>query len=265
MSGLLLPCSRLRTTSLRVNPSFCRGFSTASPSSGLARTSYTYPPQPLTYVSPRPTSPPLANTSTSLNYTVALEAELQSLPILISHRSQADASEWYETRPFKGVPEDWRMKHLTAGSLRGPGKLALTPLVRVRKDESESMIITHVGRMLCGHEGIVHGGLLAALLDEGMGRTAINNLPGKIGFTANLSINYRAPTTADQFIVMKTKVTDTQGRKVWVDGWVQDTNGAVLADAKTMWVEPKYSPLMDTKTINQAMGEREPQLEPWAT
>jgi hypothetical protein len=34
MSGLLLPCSRLRTTSLRVNPSFCRGFSTASPSSG---------------------------------------------------------------------------------------------------------------------------------------------------------------------------------------------------------------------------------------
>jgi acyl-coenzyme A thioesterase PaaI-like protein len=63
------------------------------------------------------------------------------------------------------------MKHLTAGSLRGPGKLALTPLVRVRKDESESMIITHVGRMLCGHEGIVHGGLLAALLDEGMGRT----------------------------------------------------------------------------------------------
>jgi len=31
---------------------------------------------------------------------------------------------------------------------------------------------------------------------------------------------------------MKTKVTDTQGRKVWVDGLVQDTNGVVLADAK---------------------------------
>jgi len=188
--------------------------------SGLARTSYIYPPRPLTYISPRPTSSPLANPS--LNYTLALEAELQSLPILVSHRSQADASEWYETRPFKGVPEDWRMKHLTAGTLRGPGKLALAPLVRVRKDESESLIITHVGRKLCGHEGIVHGGLLAALLDEGMGRTvsydcdyscsgeaddtsghfvcvqAINNLPGKIGFTANISVNYRAPTTADQ-------------------------------------------------------------------
>jgi len=263
MSSLLLPCSRLRTTSPRVNPRFCRGFSSASPSSGLARTSYIYPPRPLTYISPRPTSSPLANPS--LNYTLALEAELQSLPILVSHRSQADASEWYETRPFKGVPEDWRMKHLTAGTLRGPGKLALAPLVRVRKDESESLIITHVGRKLCGHEGIVHGGLLAALLDEGMGRTAINNLPGKIGFTANISVNYRAPTTADQFIVMKTKVTDTQGRKVWVDGLVQDTNGVVLADAKTMWVQPKYSQLMDTKTFNQALGEREPQLEPWAT
>jgi len=137
--------------------------------SGLARTSYIYPPQPLTYISPRPTPSPLANPS--LNYTIALEAELQSLPILNSHRSQADASEWYETRPFKNVPEDWKMKHLTAGTLRGPGKLALAPLVRVRKDESESWIIAHVGRKLCGHEGIVHGGLLATLLDESMGRT----------------------------------------------------------------------------------------------
>jgi acyl-coenzyme A thioesterase PaaI-like protein len=33
------------------------------------------------------------------------------------------------------------------------------------------VIIVHVGRGLCGHDGIVHGGLLATLLDEGLGRT----------------------------------------------------------------------------------------------
>jgi acyl-coenzyme A thioesterase PaaI-like protein len=88
--------------------------------------------------------------------------------------------------------------------LRGPGKLAFAPLVRCRKDESEIIAVVHVGRGLCGHDGIIHGGLLATLLDETLARTAINNLPKKVGVTANLSINYRAPTKADQFIVIKT-------------------------------------------------------------
>ena len=63
------------------------------------------------------------------------------------------------------------MNSLTAGALRGSGKLASAPLARVRKDESESLIFVHVGKGLCGHHGIVHGGMLATLLDEGMGRT----------------------------------------------------------------------------------------------
>ena len=62
------------------------------------------------------------------------------------------------------------MNSLTAGALRGPGKLALSPLMRVKKDESEIVAIVHIGRGLCGHDGIVHGGLLATLLDESMGR-----------------------------------------------------------------------------------------------
>jgi hypothetical protein len=86
-------------------------------------------------------------------------------------RSQPDADEWYETRPYRDVSEERRVNNLTAGALRGPGKLAFAPLVRARKDESESVIIVHVGRGLCGHDGIVHGGLLATLLDEGLGRT----------------------------------------------------------------------------------------------
>jgi acyl-coenzyme A thioesterase PaaI-like protein len=151
---------------------------------------------------------------------------------------------------------------LTAGALRGPGKLAFTPLVRARKDESESIIVVHVGRGLCGHDGIIHGGLLATLLDEGLGRTAINNLPDKVGVTANLTINYRAPTKADQFIIIKTKLTDLQGRKVWVEGHIEDTSGNVLADAKTMFVQPKYAKLLNTKTLRQAMGEPEPWTEP---
>jgi len=135
----------------------------------LVQASYTYPPQPLTYISPRLSSPP--PTDPSVAHITRLELELQSLPILVSHRSKTDASEWYETRPYRDLPEDRRANNLTAGALRGSGKLALAPLVRVRKDETESLVFVHVGKGLCGHDGIVHGGLLATLLDEGMGRT----------------------------------------------------------------------------------------------
>ena len=132
-----------------------------------------FPLQSITFIAPRPApAPPLdVNSSSSIEYTADLESRLQSLPLLASLRSQPDADQWYETRPYRTVSEERRVNHLTAGTLRGPGKLALMPLVRVRWDESESVIIIHVGRGVCGHDGIVHGGLLATLLDEGLGRT----------------------------------------------------------------------------------------------
>jgi hypothetical protein len=43
-------------------------------------------------------------------------------------------------------------------------------LIRAKKDESESYAFLHLGRGLCGHDGIIHGGLLATLLDESLGR-----------------------------------------------------------------------------------------------
>jgi hypothetical protein len=63
------------------------------------------------------------------------------------------------------------VNNLSAGALRGPGKLALRPLVRSRKNDKEAVVLVHVGRGLCGHDGIIHGGLLATLLDESLART----------------------------------------------------------------------------------------------
>jgi len=132
-----------------------------------------YPPPQLTILFPRPApGPPSSHDShSSIAYTTSLEQTLQTLPLLQSLRSQPDADEWYETRPYTNYPEERRVNNLSAGALRGPGKLALRPLVRSRKDEKEAVVIVHVGRGLCGHDGIIHGGLLATLLDESLART----------------------------------------------------------------------------------------------
>lgn len=84
---------------------------------------------------------------------------LQKLPVLQQLRSRPGAQEWYESRPHMGIPKKELAfsLRLTAGSLRGPGKLALPPLVCARKDEKDPVAIIHVGTVLCGHGGVVHG------------------------------------------------------------------------------------------------------------
>ncbi|KAG2142468.1 HotDog domain-containing protein [Suillus clintonianus] len=229
----------------------------------VAITGYTlgsvYPHPYITFISPRPApAPPDPETPQSIAYTAALEQSLQTLPLLTSLRAQPDAHEWYETRPYVNYAEQLRVNSLTAGALRGPGKLALPPLVRAKRDESEAVVIVHVGRGVCGHDGIIHGGLLATILDESLARTAIINLPDKIGVTANLSINYRAPTFADQFIVVRISLVDKAGRKSKVFGKVEDLKGNLLVEAHATFVQPKYAHLLKSKAVQQMMGDPEP-------
>lgn len=142
----------------------------------LGSTAYTvgafYPPPLLSYIAPRAAPPPPdSNLPETQAYIEALEEQLQKLPLLLKHRAAEDQEAWYETRPYQTFAEERRVNNLIAGALRGPGLLALPPLVRARRDESEGFILVHVGRGLCGHDGIVHGGLLATLLDEALART----------------------------------------------------------------------------------------------
>lgn len=130
-----------------------------------------YPPELAHLLSPRPAPPPPHPESlAALAHAAELEAELDALAPLRAHRAASDAGEWYEARPYLNVPEDRRAHSLTAGTLKGPGKIAISPLVRARHDAKENWMFIHVGRALCGHEGVIHGGLLATLLDESLAR-----------------------------------------------------------------------------------------------
>lgn len=119
-------------------------------------------------------------------------------------------------------------------SLRGPGKFAIPPLVFTNVAQTEGIFVLHLGTSLCGHEGIIHGGLLATILDEALARTAFLGLPGGIGVTATLGLKYRKPTWAGAYVVLRTKLVKVQGRKAWVQGHVEDLEGTVLVDAE--WV-----------------------------
>ncbi|KAJ7352079.1 HotDog domain-containing protein [Mycena albidolilacea] len=261
----------LRNASTSSTPPASRrlgAFATLSLVTAVSLSCYTlgafYPPAPISLLYPRPAPPPPAdpNSAESLAYTEALETKLQTLPLLRELRARADADEWYETRPYQQIPDEIRVNNFTAGSLRGPGRLPLWPLARVKKDESEAVVIIHIGRSLCGHDGIVHGGLLATLLDEALARNAITNLPEKVGVTATLSLNYRAPTRADQFVVVKTQLVDVKGRKATVSGRVEDLQGTLLVDATALFIQPRYAKMLDPQRIRQNLGAPATALAP---
>jgi len=233
---------------------------TALTTTSIGLTAYTfgalYPTDFFSLISPRVAPPPLhPDHPDALAIVNSLESQLLTLPSLNKLRSQPDADEWYETRPHLKLPEERRVNNLTAGALRGPGRLAVLPLCRAKRDESEGIIFLHVGRGLCGHDGIVHGGLIATLLDESLARTAILNLPDKVGMTVNLNINYRAPTRADQFIVIKTKLEEAKGRKAVVTGIVEDLEGTVLAEARGVFVQPRHAKFLNSSAVKDALGQ----------
>lgn len=151
-----------------------------------------------------------------------------------------------ESRPHLKIPSVLRAYNLTAGTLMGPQRVPFPPVAwqDVTGDKKEYVQVSFVGDELCGHPGIVHGGYLATVLDEGLARCAFAALPGKMGMTANLNINYRAPCMAGQYIVLRGEVVKAEGRKAWVEGRIEtlpegDEKPVVLADATGLFIQPK--------------------------
>lgn len=106
--------------------------------------------------------------------------------------------------------------------------------------------IFYLGSDVCGHPGIVHGGLLATLLDEGLARCCFPALPNKAAVTANLNIDYRRPAMAESYFVLRAETVKVEGRKAWVEGRIETLpeegkEPVVLVEAKALFIEPKQA------------------------
>ncbi|KAL6718100.1 hypothetical protein ACLMJK_004186 [Lecanora helva] len=155
---------------------------------------------------------------------------------------------YVESRPHLRFVDEHRKHSLTGGTLQGPGKIPVPPVIFLQ--EGKNMVsILYLGTDLCGHVGIIHGGLLATLCDEGLARCGFSALPNKIGVTARLTVNYRNPAPAGSFVVLKAEIAKVEGRKVWVKGRIEilgetQEPGKVLVEAEGLFIEPKYAKVL---------------------
>ncbi|KAL8851288.1 MAG: hypothetical protein Q9221_003818 [Calogaya cf. arnoldii] len=174
--------------------------------------------------------------------------------------------QWNESRPHTRMPSVMQQHSLTASTLMGDTKIPVPPLMFTKGDKGEELIaISYLGADLCGHVGIIHGGMLATMLDEGLARCCFAALPSKVGVTARLEIDFRRPTRCEGFVILKARTQRVEGRKAWVKGRVEvlsmaeggdmgtvtnqgkvdvgpyEERGEVLVEAEGLFVEPKWA------------------------
>ena len=85
-----------------------------------------------------------------------------------------------------------------------------------------------------GYDGIVHGGIIATLLDEAMGKVLSGK--GVMALTATLSVKFKKPIKVGDRLSVCSKVKRQSGRKVWLEADVKGSDGNVLAHGESLYI-----------------------------
>lgn len=108
--------------------------------------------------------------------------------------------------------------------------------------------VVALGSNVCGHRGILHGGMSAMIIDETLGALVyVLKRDGVIGagpaFTAHLGVDYKTPVPSSSNVVCTTSLESVDGRKVWVRAELRDRPGGVLySSARALFVIPRQIP-----------------------
>jgi uncharacterized protein (TIGR00369 family) len=86
-----------------------------------------------------------------------------------------------------------------------------------------------------GGPGFVHGGIIATLLDEVMGK--VGRFRNIRTVTAELQIEYLRPVPVDEELVVEGWEVEQNGRDLYHTGEIRSISGAVLARGKGRFVE----------------------------
>jgi len=103
--------------------------------------------------------------------------------------------------------------------------------------EGEVTVETTVPDQYQSYPGVVHGGIVASLVDEALGRVHMGSVDNpRFMFTAKLSVNYRRPVPIGQPIKIVAHALKSKRRSATSIAEVYGPNGELLADADAVLV-----------------------------
>ena len=88
-----------------------------------------------------------------------------------------------------------------------------------------------------GYPGVVHGGIVAAMLDEAAGRSHMGGDPPRFMFTARLNVQYRKNVPVGQPLHLVGKAGKTRVRSAAATSAIYNQEGELLAEAEAILVD----------------------------
>jgi uncharacterized protein (TIGR00369 family) len=87
-----------------------------------------------------------------------------------------------------------------------------------------------LGAQFGGPPGHAHGGIIATILDEAMGKA--NKLKGKVALTRRMEVEYLRPVPLDQPLVAEGRISRVSGRALYNRAELRSAAGVVLARSR---------------------------------
>jgi acyl-coenzyme A thioesterase PaaI-like protein len=87
-----------------------------------------------------------------------------------------------------------------------------------------------------GYPGVVHGGIVAAMLDEVTGRVHMGGNPPRFMFTARLDVHYRRNVPIEQPLRIVGHAGKSKERTAIATGQIFGPDGELLAEAEALLV-----------------------------
>jgi len=106
-----------------------------------------------------------------------------------------------------------------------------------------------LGERYQGAAGIIHGGIVALVLDEGLSK--VSRLYGVRAVTAQLNVEYLKPVRVGEEIHFEAHQEKSEGRRLFRAGEIRDVKGRGLARASATFV------IVDPEKFVRGAGKRQ--------
>lgn len=138
---------------------------------------------------------------------------------------------------------DKKSSNVASNTLAKPGGFLIKPVIFYNTKTNEGIVIIHAGYRLSGYPFVIHGGIIASILNETFKRNAALNSFTSSNYKGdfkveNISINYKSPTLANQFLILKTKVINNEfeAKDLNSDQWIRLESSILLESGKLLVV-----------------------------
>jgi uncharacterized protein (TIGR00369 family) len=147
----------------------------------------------------------------------------------------------------KEIPNYWKGKCFGCSSVNSYG-LGL----RFYLSENGCYTKCSIPDYLCGIDGVVHGGILALLLDEVSQWTMIARL-GKMGLTREISVRYLKPVPTNTEIVVEAKIETQNEKDTVLHATVRSKDNELLAEGESRWMMATPSMIAKISKVDELL------------